>query len=114
MYQNLPLCRKHGSYTCRAIFRNLVGNIPTLLNFGRKIPTHSTMCRTFGIIPTSVGIIPTFVGTIPTLVGMIPMLVRIIPTPQDVLHFAQCIGISLTKFNSVHGNIPTKFCKNSQ
>ena len=44
MYQNLPLCKKHGSYTCRAALRNFVGNIPALLSFVRKIPTHDIMC----------------------------------------------------------------------
>ena len=49
--QNLSLCKKHGSYTCRATsaltetLRNFVGNIPTLLNFVRRIPTHDIMCR---------------------------------------------------------------------
>ena len=76
MYQNLPLCKKHGSYMCRATLRNF----PTLLNFVRKIPTS--------------------VGTIPTL-------------QEDVLHFVTCVGIFLTKFNSV-GIFPTKFCRNSQ
>ena len=44
---------------CRAllrIFAEFVGNIPTLLNFVRKIPTHGTKCKTsycgLGIIPT--------------------------------------------------------------
>ena len=45
MHQNLPLCRKHGSYTCRATLRNFVGNIPALLSFVRKISTHDIMCR---------------------------------------------------------------------
>ena len=45
MYQILPLCKKHCSYTCRATLRNFVGNIPTLLNFVRKIPTHDILCR---------------------------------------------------------------------
>ena len=48
MYQILPLCRKHGSYMpmmCRATLRNFVGNIPTLLSFVRKIPTHDILCR---------------------------------------------------------------------
>ena len=45
MYQNLPLCRKHGSYTYRATLRKFVGNIPALLSFVRKIPTHDIMCR---------------------------------------------------------------------
>ena len=45
MYQNLSLCRKHGSYMCRATLRNFVGNIPALLSFVRKIPTHDIMCR---------------------------------------------------------------------
>ena len=44
MYQILPLCKKHGSYTCRATLRNFVGNIPTLLYFVRKIPTHDILC----------------------------------------------------------------------
>ena len=44
MYQNLPLCKKHDSYTCRAALRNFVGNIPALLSFVRKIPTHDIMC----------------------------------------------------------------------
>jgi len=55
----LHLCRKHGSYMCRALLRilqNFVGNIPTLLKLVRKIPTHRTKCKTFfcsaGIIPT--------------------------------------------------------------
>ena len=54
MYQNLPLCRKHGYYMCRAILRNFVGNIPTLLNFVRMIPTYGTMHveDILGIIPT--------------------------------------------------------------
>ena len=81
-YQNLPLCKKHGSYTCRAALRNFVGNILTLLSFVRKIPT-------------SVGIILTFVGTIPTLVRMIPTLIGIIPTLQeDVLHCVPCVNLS--------------------
>ena len=45
MYHILPLCKKHGSYTCRAALRNFVGNIPALLSFVRKIPTHDIMCR---------------------------------------------------------------------
>ena len=45
MYQIFPLCKKHGSYTCRATLRNFVENIPTLLNFVRKIPTHDILCR---------------------------------------------------------------------
>ena len=103
------------------------------MNFVRKIPTCDTKCKTFlccvkiiptsvgtipkfvgtiltlvGIIPTCVGTIPKFVGTILTLVGIIPTCVGIIPTLQeDVLHFAQCVGIFLTKFNSV-GTFPTK------
>ena len=86
MYQNLPLCRKHGSYTCRAILRNFVGNISTPLNFVRKI--HMAQCvghfrnNSVGIIPTFVGTIPTLVRIIPILVGIIPTLVEIIPTPQ--------------------------------
>ena len=52
--------------------------------------------------------IPTLVGIIPTLVEMIPTLVGIIPTLQeDVLHFVPCVGIFLTKFNSV-GIFPMK------
>ena len=47
-----------------------------------------------GIIPTSVGIIPTLHA-------------------RDVLHFVPCVGIFLTKFNSV-GIFPSEFCKNSQ
>ena len=56
----LHLCRKHDSYMCRTLLRslqNFVGNIPTLLNFVRKIPTHGTKCKTYycgvGIIPKS-------------------------------------------------------------
>ena len=45
MYQILSLCKKHGSYTCRATLSNFVGNIPTLLYFVRKIPTHDILCR---------------------------------------------------------------------
>ena len=45
MYQILPLCKKHGSYTCRAMLRNFVGNIPTLLNIVRKILIHDILCR---------------------------------------------------------------------
>ena len=45
MYQILPLCKKHGSYTCRATLRKFVGSIPVLLNFVRKIPTHEILCR---------------------------------------------------------------------
>ena len=44
------MCKKHGSYTCRATLRNFAGNIATLLNFVRKIPTHVR------IIPTLVEI----------------------------------------------------------
>ena len=58
----LHLCRKHGSYTCRALLRIFVVNILTLLNFVREIPTHGTKCKTSScsveIIPTSVEIIP--------------------------------------------------------
>ena len=50
MYQILPLCKKHGFYTCRATLRNFVGNIPTLLNFVRKIPTHDILCRNYSYI----------------------------------------------------------------
>ena len=32
MYQNLPLCRKHGSNMCRAISRNFVQNIYLIQN----------------------------------------------------------------------------------
>ena len=96
MYQILPLCKKHGSYTCRATLRNFVGNIPILLNFVRKIPTHGTKCK---ISSCSVGIIPILVGIIPTL-------------QEDILHFVPCVGIFLTKFNRI-GIFPTKFCKNS-
>ena len=43
--------------------QNFVRNIPTLLNFVKKIPTHGTKCKTsscsVGIISTSVGIILT-------------------------------------------------------
>ena len=77
----LHLCRKHGSYTCSALLRILpefVGNIPTLLNFVRKIPTLGTKCKTsscsVGIIPTSVGIIPTSVEIILTSVGIVPII----------------------------------------
>ena len=81
MYQNLPWCKKHGSYTCRAVLRNFVGNIPALLNFVRKIPTHD--------------IIPTLVRMIPKLVGMIPKLVGIIPTLQkDLTLCAKCRNLS--------------------
>ena len=81
MYQNLPWCKKHGSYTCRAALRNFVGNIPALLNFVRKIPTHD--------------IIPTLVRMIPKLVGMIPKLVGIIPTLQkDLTLCAKCRNLS--------------------
>ena len=72
---------------CRALLRilqNFVGNIPTLLNFVRKIPTHGTKCKisscSVGIIPTSVGIIPTSVRIVLTNIGIIPTLVGIIPT----------------------------------
>ena len=109
MYQNLSLCRKHGSYTCRATLRNFVGNIPALLSFVRKIPTHDIMCRNNSYKCRNYTI-----GTIPTLVRMIPTLVGIIPTLQeDVLHFVPSVGIFLTKFNSV-GIFPTKFWQNSQ
>ena len=70
----LHLCKKHGSYTCRATLRNFVGNIPTLFNFLRKIPTHGI---NVGIIPTSVGMIPRSVGIVPTRVRIIPTLVEI-------------------------------------
>ena len=50
MYQILPLCKKHGSYTCRATLRNFVENIPTLLNFVRKFPTHDLLCRNYSYI----------------------------------------------------------------
>ena len=82
MYENLPFCKKHGSYTCRATLRNFVGNILTLLSFVRKIPT-------------SIGIILTFVGTIPTVVRTIPKLIGIIPTLQeDVLYYVPCVNLS--------------------
>ena len=42
-----------------------------------------------------------------TLVGIISTI------QEDVLHFAQYVGIFLTKFNSV-GIFPTKLCNNSQ
>ena len=93
MYQNLPLCKKHGSYTCRATLRNFVGNIPTLLNFVRKIPTHGTMCRNY---------------------AMWECIIQIQQCGNVLfLHIVPCVGIFLTKFNSV-GMFPTKFCKNSQ
>ena len=94
----------HGSYTCRATLRNFVGNIPTLLNFVRKIPSRDIMCRnnSYKCRPTLIRTIPTLVGIIPTLVGIIPTLVGIIPTLQEnVLYFVPCVGIFLTKFNSV-------------
>ena len=47
MYQNLPLMLPYTccSYMCRVTLRNFVGNILTLLNFLRKIPTHDIMTR---------------------------------------------------------------------
>ena len=63
---------------CRALLRIFVGNIPALLKFVRKVPTHDTKCKTIfcnvGMIPTSVEIILTQVGTIPTLLEIIPTL----------------------------------------
>ena len=83
----LHLCRKHGSYMCRALLRIFVGNFPTLLKFVRKIPTHGTKYKisfcSAGIIPinsTGVGIILTHVGIIPTLVRIVPTLAGIILT----------------------------------
>ena len=79
------MCRKHDSYTCRVVFPKFVGNIPTLLDFVRKIPTH---VKVLAIIHTCVRIIPTCVGIILTCVGIVPTLVGIIPTLQEnVIYF---------------------------
>ena len=57
------------------ILQNFVGNIPALLKFVRKTPTHDTKFKKFfysiGIISTSVGIILPHIATIPTLVGIV-------------------------------------------
>ena len=99
----LHLCRKHDSYTCRAllrIFAEFVGNIPTLLNFVRKIPTHGTKCKTSScsveIIPTSVEMIPTSVGIIPTSVGIVLTNVEIIPTLVGIIptQYVMCRNFS--------------------
>ena len=45
MYQILPLCKKHGSYTCRATLRNFVGTCRNYSYTARRYLTLCAMCR---------------------------------------------------------------------
>ena len=87
-----------------------------MLNFVRKIPTHDILCRNNSCKCRNYSYIcknnSYTCGNDSTLVGIIPTLEGIIPTLQeDVLQFVPCVGIFLTKLNSVE-IFPTKFCKN--
>ena len=115
MYQILPLCKKHGSYMCRAALRNFVRNIPALLSFVRKIPTHDIMCRNNSHKCRNYSYINSYTckNDSYTCKNDLYTCRNYSYTARRVLHFVPSIGIFLTKFNSV-GIFPTKFSKNSQ
>ena len=101
------MCKKYGSYKCRATLRNFVGNISTLefckkdsftwSNVWKQFPTSvGTVPTSVGTVPTSERTVPTSVGTVPTSVGIVPTCVRIIPALIEFCRNYSCTAKSLT------------------